>query len=109
MGDAYVITGSIEANENLAVELLTSADGLLQVPGFRTEVAGIQGKTSSGSFWYNLPYFVANLLNILAKIAVILVPVFFTILYYWYGRERAYTVPEYLRYDSKPRTQTMAG
>jgi len=96
VGDTYIITGSVEANENLAVELLTSPDGLLQVPGFRTEVTDIKGKTSSASFWYNLPYFVANLLNILAKIAVILVPVFLATLYNWYGRERAYTVPEYL-------------
>ena len=50
VGDAYVITGSIEADENLAVELLTSADGLLQVPGFRTEVADIKGKTVFSEF-----------------------------------------------------------
>jgi len=96
VADTYVITGSVGADENLAVEFLTSADGLLQVPGFRKEVLDIKGKTSSANFWYNLPYFVANVLNILAKIAGILVPVFLIAVYYWYGRERAYTVPEYL-------------
>jgi len=95
-GDAYISTGKVEADEILAVELLTSADGLSDVPGFRTEVTDIRGKTVSANFWYNLPYFVANLLNILAKIAVILVPVYFIVIYYWYGREKAYTIPEYL-------------
>ncbi len=53
------------------------------IPGFRTEVADLRSKTTSGSFWYNLPYYIAALLNVLAKIAVILVPGILISLYYW--------------------------
>ena len=109
VGDTYVITGSIGADENLAVEFLTPADGLLQIPGFRTEVQDIKGKTSSANFWYNVPYFASNLLNLLAKIAVIAVPVFFVAIYFWYGREKAYTVPEYLSTIPDPALTAMAG
>ncbi len=66
-GDTYTITGSAAADENVAVELLAAVDGFSGIPGIRTEVADLKSKTASGSFWYNLPYFVANLLNILAK------------------------------------------
>ena len=95
-GDTYTITGSAAADENVAVELLATVDGLSGIPGIRTEVADLKSKTASGSFWYNLPYFVANLLNILAKAGVILVPILLIYLYYHYGREKMFTVPEYL-------------
>jgi uncharacterized membrane protein len=95
-GNTYTITGSAAADENVAVELLTKVGGLSGIPGFRSEVADLKSKTDSGSFWYNLPYLLANLLNILAKIAVILVPFLLIALYYRYGRERVFTVPEYL-------------
>ncbi|TFG89282.1 MAG: DUF2207 domain-containing protein, partial [Candidatus Atribacteria bacterium] len=95
-GNTYTISGSAAADENVAVELLTKVDGLSGIPGFRSEVADLKSKTESGSFWYNLPYFVANLLNILAKIGVILVPLLFISLYYRYGREKRFTVPDYL-------------
>ena len=95
-GDTYTITGSAAADENVAVELLATADGLSAIPGIRTEVADLKSKTASGSFWYNLPYFVASLLNILAKACVILVPILLITLYYHYGREKMFTVPEYL-------------
>ncbi len=95
-GDTYTITGSAAADENVAVELLTTVGGLSGIPGIRTQVADLNSKTASGSFWYNLPYFVANLLNILAKAGVILVPVLLIYLYYHYGREKMFTIPEYL-------------
>ncbi len=86
----------------MAIELLTTKDGLSGIPGFRTEVADLRSKTTSGSFWYNLPYYIAALLNVLAKIAVILATGILISLYYWYGRERAFTVPEYLSTISNP-------
>ncbi|MCK7520922.1 MAG: DUF2207 domain-containing protein [Ignavibacteriales bacterium] len=95
-GDTYTITGSAAANENVAVELLATVDGFFQIHGIRTEVADLKSKTASGSFWYNLPYFVANVLNLLAKAGVILVPILLIYLYYRYGREKMFTVPEYL-------------
>jgi uncharacterized membrane protein len=92
-GDTYLITGSAAENENVAVEILAGSSGFGQVPGYRTEVAGLAGKTSSGSFWYNVIYTLSNLLNYLSKAAVILVPLLFLVIYNRYGREKEFTVP----------------
>ena len=96
VGDSYVITGSLAADEILAVEMLGTSDGFSRFPGFRTVVDDVRGKTASAAFWYNLPYHVANLVNILGKIAIILVPLLFIVIYTRYGREKEFTVPAYL-------------
>ena len=95
-GDTYVLTGSAAANENVAVEILTTSGGLGQIPGFRDELTGLSGSTAWGNFWYNLPYWVAWALNYLGKAAVILVPFLFIVIYNRYGREKNFTVPAYL-------------
>jgi uncharacterized membrane protein len=95
-GDTYLITGSAAENENVAVEILAGPSGFGQVSGYRTEVADLAGKTSSGSFWYNSIYTLSYLLNYLSKVAVILVPLMFLVIYNWYGREKVFTVPAYL-------------
>ncbi len=95
-GDAYVITGSVAENENLAVEILSNADGFDQIQGYRNKIGNVRESTSSAAFWYNLTYNVAYFLNFCAKIAVILFPLLLLIIYHWYGREKSFTVPEYL-------------
>ena len=95
-GDSYVITGSLAANEILAVEMLGPSEGFSQFPGFRNAVDDVRGKTASAAFWYNLPYYAAYLLNILGTIAVILVPLLLIVIYNRYGREKEFTVPAYL-------------
>ena len=95
-GDSYVITGSLAANEILAVEMLGSSEGFSQFPGFRNAVDDVRGKTASAAFWYNLPYYAAYLLNILGTIAVILVPLLLIVIYRRYGREKEFMVPAYL-------------
>ncbi|MDD5024428.1 MAG: DUF2207 domain-containing protein, partial [Methanoregula sp.] len=95
-GTVYTITGSVGENEIAAVEILATPGGLSGIPGLRSEVSDLAGKTSSASLWYNLPYYAANLLSLAAKVAVILVPFLFLYIYYRYGREKSYTVPEYM-------------
>ena len=95
-GDSYLIMGSAAENENVAVEILAGSQGFGQLPGYRTEVADLKGKTSSGSFWYNAGYTLSYLLNYLSKAAVILVPLLFLVIYYRYGREKKFIVPEFL-------------
>src|SRR5665647_3899651 len=41
VGDSYVITGSLAANEILAVEMLGTSEGFSRFPGFRTPVDDI--------------------------------------------------------------------
>jgi len=95
-GNTYTITGSAAENENIAIEMLASGNGFGQMPGFRSEATNLQSKAASANFWYNFPYTVATLLNYLAKVAVLLVPLLLLLIYYRYGRERPFTVTTYL-------------
>lgn len=96
MGNSYIITGSLAANEILAVEMLGPSEAFSQFPGFRTMADDLKGKTASAAFWYNIPYYAAYLVEILGMIAVILVPFLFFVIYQRYGREKEFTVPAYL-------------
>jgi uncharacterized membrane protein len=95
-GTRYIITGSAAANEIVAVEMVGNAQGFSQIKGFRTEGKDIPSQASSASFWYNVPYFLSILLSQVAKVAVILVPLLFIVIYNRYGREKEFTVPAYL-------------
>ena len=95
-GTTYTLTGAAAADENVAIEMLGGSTAFGQIPGFRTQVTGLAGSTTAGSFWYDIIYTLAYLLNYLAKAAVILVPILFLVIYRWYGREKTFTVPEYL-------------
>ena len=53
-GDVYVITGSVAGDENLAVEILSHADGFSQIQGYRNKIGNVRGSTGSAAFWYNL-------------------------------------------------------
>ena len=109
IGGVYVITGSVAENENLAVEILSNADGFNEIQGYRNKIENVRESTSTAAFWYNLAYYVAYFLNYCAKIAVILIPFLFLAIYHWYGREKSFTVPEYPEHDSQPRSETVAG
>ncbi|MDP3563578.1 MAG: DUF2207 domain-containing protein, partial [Methanoregula sp.] len=94
--DRYIITGSAAANEIIAVEMVGNTQGFSQINGFRTEGRDIKGQASAASFWYNVPYILSILLSMIAKVAVILVPLLFIVIYNRYGREKEFTVPAYL-------------
>ena len=74
----------------------TTPGGLGQIPGFRSNVEGLAGSTASGSFWYDLPYYVAWFLLYLGMAAVILIPFVLLFIYERYGREKTFVVPAYL-------------
>ena len=76
--------------------MLGTSDGFSQFPGFRTAVDNVRGKTASAAFWYDLPYYAAYLLDVLATVAVILIPLLLILIYHRYGREKEFTVPAYL-------------
>ena len=94
--DTYTFTGSASADENVAVEILTTPGGLSQIPGYRSNVQGLAGSTSSGSFWYDLPYYFAWFFEYLGMAAVILTPFILLVIYLQYGREKPFIVPAYL-------------
>ena len=48
-GDIYVITGSVAGDENLAVEILSTADGFSQIQGYRNKIGNVRESTSSAA------------------------------------------------------------
>jgi MFS superfamily sulfate permease-like transporter len=92
-GNTYTFTGDAAADENIAVEMLGGSTAFSQISGFRTQVTGLAGQNTSGSFWYDAIYTLSYLLNYLAKAAVILVPLLFLLIYRWYGRENRLQYP----------------
>jgi uncharacterized membrane protein len=95
-GDVYVITGSVAADEILGIEMLGTTEAFSAMSGFTRHVDAVREEAASGAFWYNLPYYVASLLNWLGKIAVIIVPLLLVVVWHRYGREKEFTVPQYL-------------
>ncbi|MFZ1021344.1 MAG: DUF2207 domain-containing protein [Halobacteriota archaeon] len=96
VNDTYVITGSLAANENLAVEELGTPAAFSQLNGFQTNVSNVQGLTAAAASQYDSVYSLANILNELGRIAVIAVPLLLVALYVGFSREKSFTVPDYL-------------
>jgi len=95
-GTTVTITGSAAENDVVAVELLLDAGAKDRLNGVPSQVDDLKGKTESAAFWYNLPYSAAFALYVLAAALVLLLPFVFLFVYVRWGREKAFTVPEYL-------------
>ncbi len=95
-GDQIVITGSAGESENVAIELLLNRSALDTVAGFPSPVADVEGQARSAYFWESVPYTLSTILYWAGIAFVLLVPVALLLLYRRYGREKAFTVPEYL-------------
>ncbi|MCP1714658.1 putative membrane protein [Methanocalculus alkaliphilus] len=91
-----VITGRSPSNERIGVEFLMTPDALDQVAGVKRQVEGVREKTESANNRYLLGFLIADLLLIIGKILVVITPFLLLLLYYLYGREKEFTVPEYL-------------
>jgi len=97
-GGTMTISGSAGANEVLGVEMVAARDYTQRWTGFPGSVADVQGMAESAFFWYSLPYYAGALLLAIAGILVLLMPAILYLLYNRYGREKAFTVPEYLSF-----------
>ncbi|HOV68102.1 MAG TPA: DUF2207 domain-containing protein, partial [Methanoregulaceae archaeon] len=94
--DRIVITGSAGEDETVAVELLLDRPMLDQVAGFPRPIDDIEGKTRNASLFYNLPYQVAQGLYWIGILFVLAVPFLLVLVHRRHGRERPFTVPEFL-------------
>ena len=96
VGDNYVISGSSAKGELLEVEMLLNKDYLKVTSGVPVSTNNVKGQTESSNQAYSLQYTVFGVLNMLAKALVLVIPFLFLGIWYALGREKKFTVPEYL-------------
>ncbi|HTY52528.1 MAG TPA: DUF2207 domain-containing protein, partial [Methanomicrobiales archaeon] len=97
-GGTTTLTGSASANEPVGVDIVGSRDYTVAWNGFPRSVADVQSMAGSGFFWYSLSYYLGALLLALAGILVLIMPVLLYLVYNRYGREKEFTVPDFLSF-----------
>ena len=102
-GDPYVVTGSLAGDEVLGLELLLSKEAIPELQGFPEFETDVAEKTRGANPWYDIvPLYSGWILYLLGVAMVILTPFLFLAVYHRYGREKAFTVPQYLSFIPNP-------
>jgi len=96
--DAVVITGSASQNDALNVELILVPAFTEKVGGFGEFVPDVRQKAADANRWPPLLYGAANILYGLSILLVLATPFILLGVYLRYGREKPFTVPEYLSF-----------
>ena len=96
--DAVVITGSASQDDALNVEMVLDPAFTKKVGGFGTFVPDVRQKAADANRWPPLLYGAASLLYGLATLLVLAMPFILLGVYLRYGREKPFTVPEYLSF-----------
>jgi uncharacterized membrane protein len=108
-GDRVKITGSLAADEVMGIEMLVPLDAVSGLQGFPSVVQDVRDTTVSANPWFNiLPLYLAGVLYSLGLVMVFLTPFLFLAIYHYYGRERQFTVPEYLSFTPHPEMKPWA-
>ncbi|HMK15642.1 MAG TPA: DUF2207 domain-containing protein, partial [Methanomicrobiales archaeon] len=97
-GNTLTLSGSAAANEVLGIEIVAARDYFQKWAGYPRSVADVKGMAQSAFFWYSLPYYLGALLLAVTGILVLLMPLILYLIYNRYGREKEFTVPEYLSF-----------
>jgi uncharacterized membrane protein len=96
--DAVVITGSASQDDALNVEMLLDPAFMEGIEAFPQFVPNVQQQAADANRWPPIFYAAAGILNGLATILVLLTPFILLGIYLRYGREKPFTVPEYLSF-----------
>lgn len=108
-GDTVVIRGQAAGDEILGIETLFPAADTMGLPGFWVAEEDVRKKTEDANPIYNrLPLYIAWGLYAAGLLMVILTPVLLLLIYHRYGREKAFTVPEYLSFCPNPSMKPWA-
>lgn len=108
-GAVVKITGTLAADEVMGIEMLFPRDAVSGLQGFPSAVQDVRDKTVSANPWFNiLPLYLAGFLYSLGLVMVFLTPFLLLAIYHYYGRERQYTVPEYLSFTPRPEMKPWA-
>ena len=94
--NTWVFSGKSSENELLEFEILYDSIYRSQLSGDYTYINGVKGLTTAANNILKAEYLIALLVLWGTKISVIVMPLILFLLWYWYGREKEYTVPEYL-------------
>ncbi|MDN7024904.1 DUF2207 domain-containing protein [Methanoculleus sp. FWC-SCC1] len=98
IGNRIVITGSVPADVPVNVEMVVDKVFLEGIDGFPVFVEDVQQKTADANRWAHLQYTAAAVLHTVALVLVLVVPFLLLAVYYRYGREKSFVVPEYLSF-----------
>lgn len=97
-GNTITLQGSAVTNELLEIEMLLSKDVLNVMDAFKTQMSDVSTPTAQANWAYSAEYYGAVVLRDFAEVLVVVYPLAFLVVYYLYGRETPYVVPEYLSY-----------
>jgi uncharacterized membrane protein len=101
--DAVVITGNAPQDDALNVELILDPSFTGKVGGFGEFVPDVQQQTADANRWPPILYGAASILYGLATVLVLVMPFVLLGVYLRYGREKPFTVPEYLSFTPNTR------
>ncbi|HII95933.1 MAG TPA: DUF2207 domain-containing protein, partial [Candidatus Methanofastidiosum sp.] len=93
-----IITGTSPENELLEIELLLKPDYINSINGFPENISGVRQKTEMANLLYTVPFYAAKFLYALTSLLLIIVPFIFLYIYYRHGKEKSFTVPEFLSF-----------
>lgn len=96
--DAVVITGSAPQDDSLNVEMILDPAFMEEIDGFPQFVSDVRQQAADANRWPPLLYGAASFLYGLAVLLVLAMPFLLLGVYLRYGREKPFTVPEYLSF-----------
>ena len=96
--EAVVITGSATQDDALNVELILDRGFMERIDGFPTFVPDVRQQAADANRWPPILYGAASVLYGLAAVLVLAMPFILLGVYLRYGREKPFTVPEYLSF-----------
>ncbi len=103
-GNTWILEGSSPSNSLVEVEMVLKHGS---VKGFLIRTEDVLGKTESANFWYSLTSTTLKTMRYTITAIVLAFPALVAFVYYRYGREKEFVVPEFLSYVPKKRKPWM--
>jgi len=101
--DMWIVTGESPKDTLLEMEMLLKPEIVDVMDGFFREESEVKEKTLSANSHYVTTYTFFSALSYALLAMIVLFPAMLVLIYYRYGREKAFTVPKFLSYVPKRR------
>ncbi|KAF5087659.1 hypothetical protein DSECCO2_44270 [anaerobic digester metagenome] len=96
--ESVVVTGAAPQDDALNIEMILDPVFMEGIEGFPEYVPEVRQQTADAHRWPPVLYAAANILYVLATVLVLAMPFILLGVYLRYGREKEFTVPEYLSF-----------
>ncbi|NMA10113.1 MAG: DUF2207 domain-containing protein, partial [Methanomicrobiales archaeon] len=96
--ESVIITGAAPQDDALNIEMILDPAFVDEIEGFPAYVPDVRQQTLDAHRWPPILYAAANVLYGLATVLVLAMPFILLGVYLRYGREKPFTVPEYLSF-----------